>query len=36
MSEMEKFTPLAKILHYHRHKRHGQISPLNTTLTLVL
>ena len=26
--KMEKFTPLAKILHYRRHWRHGQIPPL--------
>ena len=26
---MEKFTPLAKILHCRRHWRHGQIPPLS-------
>ena len=26
---MEKFTPLAKILHWRRQRRHGQIPPLN-------
>ena len=30
--KMEKFTPLAKILHCRRHWRHGQIQPLEVTL----
>ena len=37
--KMEKFTPLAKILHCHRHWRDGQIPPLftvNTTSNRVL
>ena len=32
--KMEKFTPLAKILHCRRQWRHGQISPLAGTLNL--
>ena len=30
--KMEKFTPLAKILHCRRHWRHGQIPPLRCTM----
>ena len=30
--KMEKFTPLAKILHCRRHWRHGQIPPLSTVI----
>ena len=32
--KMEKFTPLAKILHCHRHWRHGQIPPLQANKEL--
>ena len=32
--KMEKFTPLAKILHCRRHWRHGQIPPLPTSILL--
>ena len=36
MSEMEKFTPLAKILHCHRQWRHGQIPPLQWWMFSIL